>query len=55
MCVFMCINVLRILTWAYRDPVLLALERDDDAIGVFDGPILHPGGDESETVVNDRF
>ena len=39
--------------------MLLALERDDDAIGVFDGPPdiwgWCPGGEESDELAKDKF
>ena len=53
---FLCVVV---LTWAYNEPVLLALDRDDDAIGVFDGPLdiwgWCPGGEESDEFAKDKF
>ena len=46
-------------TWAYNEPVLLALDRDDEAIGVFDGPLdiwgWCPGGEESDEFAKDKF
>ena len=38
--------------------MLLARDKEDDTIGVFDRPILceeHPGGDEIETLVDDKL